>query len=45
MTTSIIGNYISFKLNVKLIWKKNETDFSFTFEKIKEMKNIPVSDI
>ena len=42
---TIIGNHVSFKLNVKLMWEKKETDISFMFEKIKEMENNPLSDI
>ncbi len=42
---TIIGNHVSFELNVKLMWEKKETDISFMFEKIKEMENNPLSDI
>jgi hypothetical protein len=40
-----LENHISFIENAKLIGKKKKTEISFTFEKIKEMENIPLSDI
>ena len=42
---TIIGNHVSFKLYVKRMWERKETDISFMFEKIKEMENNPLSDI
>ena len=42
---TIIGKVYQFHRKCKTDMKEKQTEISFIFEKIKEMENIPLSDI